>query len=884
MITRQGITSSAGVYFFYSRELFLAFFRQSSYTVFMNIFRLFRKEEKTNTRQSSSLEQIFGHFTGLLQENNETLELMADLEEKAGGHFLFDMTYLHTVSNRLVEKVGLIIKHLIAIAPDRYEGLEEIHHNLSREITSILNKRNTIPPADYTIDLAQITSKMIAQTGGKNANLGEVKNILGLPTPDGFAITTYAYAHFLGSNHLQEQILSLVRHSSLKDPQRLMEIEAEIKNLILRAPIPQDLEQAVADSAQRSSITKRGRVGLALRSSALLEDSHFSFAGQYATFLNIPAEQILTKYKEIIASQFNSRAIFYMKNKGILEEEMAMAVSCQNLIAAQASGVLFTSHFDPQGGEVILINALWGLGKWVVDGAVSPDIYLVDKNTGQLVRQRISKKMKRLMAEKENALMEEQVPESLQESPCLTTEQLKTLWEWARLLEAHFQHPQDVEWALDPEGQLVILQTRNLRTFEKIEKRKTLEQLSTGYPILLEGGVVGAFGIGAGPVFKIRTPEDLTHFPKGAVLVAPQTSPRFVSIMDKAAAIVTDVGSATGHMAILAREFHIPTLVDTGTATECLETGQEVTVDSYNARVYAGRVEPLLKGLPRKDPLLLNTPVYERLMEVIRHTVPLQLVDPKLDNFNPRSCQTFHDIIRFAHEKSIEEMFKLSEREDLKRIPTVRIKTQLPLNLYLLDLGGGLQRSKGQRFLPPENIISEPFIALWKGITSPGIRWAGPIGVDVKGLLSVMAQSATQSSEDFWDRTLALVSLYYLNFSSRLGYHFATVDSYCGSVRNDNYITFVFKGGAADTVRRGRRVRFLGMVLEELGFEVMIKEDLIKGEFRKYPESMIKEKLEHLGRLMGCARQLDMTMADDALVVWHAQAFLKGNYGFVREG
>jgi pyruvate, water dikinase len=147
----------------------------------------------------------------------------------------------------------------------------------------------------------------------------------------------------------------------------------------------------------------------------------------------------------------------------------------------------------------------------------------------------------------------------------------------------------------------------------------------------------------------------------------------------------------------------------------------------------------------------------------------------------------------------------------------------------------------------------------------------------------VMAQSATQTSEDFWDRTLALVSSNYLNFSSRLGYHFTTVDSYCGPVRNNNYITFVFKGGGADVLRRGRRARFLGIVLEELGFEVMIKEDMVKAQYRKYPEAMSEEKLEHLGRLMGCARQLDMTLADETLVAWYAQAFLAGNYSFKRE-
>ncbi|MBI5605330.1 MAG: phosphoenolpyruvate synthase [Deltaproteobacteria bacterium] len=850
----------------------------------MRFFHLFKKEDRTaSPGKSDSLEKTFAHFTELLKENNETLELMTDLEEKAGGHFLFDMTYLRSTSYLIAEKVGLVVTHLTRIAPDRYEELKEIYERIRLEVLKTLDKQKGIPWADYTIDLGQITAGLLPQTGGKNAHLGEVKNVLGLPTPDGFAVSTYAYIHFLSYNHLQDRILSILSGSPLKDQKTLQKTEEEIKTLILQARVPPDLEAAIMTSARKIGALGESSSGLALRSSAVLEDTHFSFAGQYATFLNIAPEEVSSKYKEIIASQFNARALFYMKSKGIVEEEMVMAVACQNLVPSKSAGVMFTSHFDPAYGEVILINALWGLGKWVVEGTVSPDLFLLDKTTGRLIKQQISKKTKRLTAGQGNILLEEAVPESLQESPSLNPNQLATLWKWARLLESHFHHPQDVEWALDPDGKLIVLQTRNLRGYERVEKKKDLDRLSGQYPVLLEGGAVGAFGIGAGPVFKMKSYEDLADFPKGAILVAPHTSSRFVSVMDKAAAIVTDVGSATGHMAILAREFHVPTLVDTEKATRVLETGQEVTVDSFNARVYAGRVEPLLSGLPKEDSLFLNTPVFERLQEVVRYIAPLNLVDPKLENFNPRSCQTFHDIIRFAHEKSIEEMFKLSEREDFQKLSAFRIKTHLPLNLYLLDLGGGLKKDGSHRSFPPEKVISIPFKALWKGVTSPGIRWAGPIGVDVKGLLSVMAQSATQPSGDFWDRTLALVSRNYLNFSSRLGYHFATVDSYCGPVRNNNYITFVFKGGAADTVRRGRRARFIGAVLEDLGFEVMIKEDLVKGEYRKYPEPMTEEKLEYLGRLMGCARQLDMVMADENMVAWYARAFLEGNYGFRRE-
>jgi pyruvate, water dikinase len=850
----------------------------------MNLLHFFKKEPKTAfSRGMGSLEKVVFHFNELLKENNEALELMADLEEKAGGHFLFDMSYLRSTVSRINEKVGEVVVHLNRIAPDRYEDLKESYDRIRGEIETDLDKKRGIPQAGYTMELEEITLGDLNLTGGKNAHLGEARNRLGLPTPEGFAITTSGYLQFLSFNHLQERILGLLKDISLKDHRKLQEVEKEVRDLILVAHFPPDMEKAITEAVEKLVSRTGVSPSLALRSSAILEDSHYSFAGQYATYLHLSPEEIASRYKEIVASQFNARALFYMKSKGLVQEDLAMAVACQQLIPARASGVLFTSHFDAEFGDTVLINALWGLGKWVVDGIISPDLYLLDKNTGEVVRSRIPEKVRQLTAGTDHRLVEETVPEALRARPCLDAGPLRTLWQWSRTLEEHFRHPQDVEWALDPDNRLVLLQTRNLRGYEKVEKKKVLDQCTADYPVLLETGSVGAFGIGSGPVVKITPSLDLSNFPKGGVLVAGHTSSRFVSVMDKAAAIVTDIGSATGHMAILAREFHVPTIVDTGRATAALEEGQVVTVDAFHSRVYAGRVDCLLEELPKQNSLFLNTPVYERLKELIRYIVPLNLVDPKLDTFKPSFCQTLHDILRFSHEKSIEEMFNLSEREDLQKISAIRIKTDLPFNLHLLDLGGGLKKEAGQRLFSPEHVVSVPFMALWRGVTSPGISWAGPIGVNVKGLLSVMAQSATQSSEDFWDRTLALVSSHYLNYSSRLGYHFTTIDSYCGPVRNNNYITFVFKGGGADVQRRGRRARFLGMVLEELGFEVMIKEDMVKAEYRKYPAEMIEEKLEHLGRLMGCARQLDMTMSDETMVNWYARAFLAGNYGFQRE-
>jgi pyruvate,water dikinase len=403
---------------------------------------------------------------------------------------------------------------------------------------------------------------------------------------------------------------------------------------------------------------------------------------------------------------------------------------------------------------------------------------------------------------------------------------------------------------------------------------------------LVDHGTVACFGVAAGPAFVIKTEEDLVRFPQGAVLVARHTSARYGSVFHKAAALVVDIGSATSHLAILAREFKIPALVDTEIATKVIETGQEITVDADSQRVYQGRVEELLKVQTQKPHLLNEMPLYLTLRRVLRWVTPLNLTDPKLSDFAPESCKTLHDIIRFAHQMGIAEMFELGEQARHEEAYMVRLKTTIPLNLYLIDLGGGIEEHRHAPFVSPEAITSVPMKALWKGITHPEVSWAGPVTMDAKGLYSVFTRSLSAPSaqhSDFWIRTLAIVSRNYLNFSSRLGYHFATIDAFMGEVRNDNYISFRFKGGAANEHRRVLRARFLGNVLTKLDFEVEIIGDLVVARLWKYPMHLMEEKLDLLGRLMACSRQKDMVMGDERLVDWYTQAFLEGNYRFIGE-
>jgi pyruvate,water dikinase len=267
------------------------------------------------------------------------------------------------------------------------------------------------------------------------------------------------------------------------------------------------------------------------------------------------------------------------------------------------------------------------------------------------------------------------------------------------------------------------------------------------------------------------------------------------------------------------------------------------------------------------------------LQEVMDLILPLTLMDRRSPGFRPENCRTCQDITRFAREKAMQVMFDLMDRVAQGQVPALRLlklKTSLPLNLHLVDLGNGLASHVTP--VPPEDILSVPMRALWRGISHPDISWAGPVPVNFGGFLHVLGQSAIRPPEKFWDKTYAIVAAHYVNYACRLGYHFQSVDSYCAPAAANNYINFTFKGGAADDVRRVRRIKLIATVLERLGFELEIYHDVIRGRFRRWSAPETEERLDLVGRLMAYVRQMDMLMSDDDIPLTLAERFLSGHY------
>jgi len=830
-------------------------------------------------------------FKDLLASNAELLNIITDFEQKLRGQDVFGMSYVRSQATRAVFHTLRMVKSLDDLSGHKYPLLFGVLEAINLAIEEELGKRKELPLSEWVLPYSRITREMVDWVGGKNANLGELRNRAGLPIPEGFAVTTRAYEYFLEQNDLVDEINRTKMNLNPNDPQALNKVSEDIQRLIITAEVPAELQEAILNAYDEiAEIISKGsaKTGVtptvALRSSAIGEDSELSYAGQYLSVLNVPNDRIIETYKIVLASLYTPRAVSYRLNKGMRDEDIAMSVACIEMVESVASGVTYSRHPFRVLEDTVLITGVWGLGPYAVDGVVTPDSYVVSKDGRfRIMETSISRKEVQLVTNPGGGLTEVPVPADKQQSPCLSPEQVELLARYAVELEQHYKYPQDIEWAVDRNGRLLILQTRPLH-LEELERTgpKSFPRVE-GYPLLVEGGAIAFPGVGYGPAYHVRSDDDLMGFPEGAVLVARHSTPQFVVVMRKAQGIVTDAGSVTGHMASLAREFGIPTVLDAKVATSVIPQGMDVTVDAYSGRVYQGKV-PELTALQRtRESAMKDTPVFQTLRRVADSIVPLFLVDPTAANFRPEECKTIHDIMRFVHELSYREMFKISDTlSGTEGSGSLKLITPVPLDLYIIDLGGGLKNlSAFSRNAYVENIMSIPLLALLKGMLHEDLRYQGPRPIDLGGFFSVLREqmlSPNNMAERFGDRSYAIISDFYLNFSSRIGYHFSVLDSYCSEAVNKNYITFAFKGGAADELRRNRRVRSIAAIFEAMNFSVEVQEDRLDARFYKYPMEEIQDKLDMIGRLLQFTRQMDMLMQNEASVQFVAQSFLAGNY------
>lgn len=842
--------------------------RRSKGRVFLAKLQDAVRGPRTPTEALEAVLRKFSHFKSLLEKNKQALKVMSDLEEKVQGEYLFDINYFHSSLDALRTSVRGLIEDMVALGGGDYAVLRGRCAAIEAEVEQILSGGGIVGEDAYIIPFDELRADREWSVGAKNAGLGEMR-ALGLPVPDGFAVSAWAYKSFIDDNDLRQRIAQRIASLDIKDLDGLQAASREIRGMVTSSPVPEDLADGLRRNAAALAEGSSSR-SFSLRSSALSEDSSLSFAGQYVSLLNVRPEEVVERYREVLAGKFTPRAIYYLLSHSLSEALLAMSVGAVSMVDASASGVVYTCDpVSPEDGS-LLVNAVLGQGKYLVDGTLTPDVFRISRDDLSLLESHVARKPVRLVTSAAGGLTEDAVPEAEQERPSLPEESLKELARMALEVEAHCDGPRDIEWALDREGRLLLLQNRPLRVMRrKAAADASLPDLSD-LEVLLSEGITICPGAAGGAVAFAASPEDLPSVPEGAVLAVSHPFPEIITVMGRIKAIVTRAGGVASHMATLAREYGVPTMV---LSPQGLERGWPVTVDATAGVVYKGICDTLIRARKEESEPLDAEPIFNLAKRILAKVSPLNLIHPTDPGFTAMNCRTFHDITRFAHQRALEEMFASGRdiaRKDKLGLP---LDSEIPLPVTIIYLDEELSDAcRGRKSIGQDDLLCEPMKAFWAGIRKEG--WPKPPAADLRGLTSVMGTHMTSGRQSqFLEKSYALLGREYMLLSLKMGYHFSTVEAMSTPELSKNYIRMQYMQGGAAPTKRARRIKLIETLLSRAGFQSATRGDFLETRISYQSREDILERLFLLGRLAIMTKQLDMALGNDRIVDWYIRDF-----------
>lgn len=509
----------------------------------------------------------YRHFRVLLDHNRVALNLMADLEQTYYNNRPFTLQLVERKFNQLLTEASEMVQSLSGMSGKDYGQLAVVIGGLRRKVQDEL-AADRHPTTDIlTLPLNQIEGHHAKFVGSKAANLALMHRELALPTPSGFAITTAAYWLFLNETGIVTEIDEALAEMTADDPAALDATGRKIRSRIMDTPLPVLIRTALEEAVKKLAGQTSDPMRLAVRSSAIGEDGVISFAGQYTSVLNVPIASLAEAYKQVVASKYSASALSYRMHHGLDDRETPMAVLVIEMIQSRLSGVVYTA--DPIGDDPdsMRVSSVFGLGEALVGGETSPQrTYRIDKHAFRVL----------------DIPTQEEAKYSGSADPTSDEGFLLELWESALRLEKHFQRPLDIEWALDGANRLFLLQVRPLLVVaETAEKSPDPVDNYPSHPILIEGGKCAASGVAVGRVLLLKHPEAEEAVPQidpDTILVTRSASTFITPLIGKVKGIITDIGGTASHLASVAREFGVPALFDTQSATSVLKNGDEITL------------------------------------------------------------------------------------------------------------------------------------------------------------------------------------------------------------------------------------------------------------------------------------------------------------------
>lgn len=813
---------------------------------------------------NAAFSHSFQQFRRILALNNTVLEKIAHMEEALAGEYVFDRKFLSESVESLSELVREVIYCLNSLADNRYLDLYPRYEELADKLAVLAAEY--AGPYDRSLTLAYelINSDFEELVGAKNATLSEIRNRLNLRVPEGFAITVAAYRLFMEENDLFARIDVICAEAGSN-----RERSDHISRLLAGTKLPEALVTAVEEELTQLWQQTGGKALLAVRSSGVGEDTETrSFAGQFHSLLEVKPEltSVLAAYQKVIASRFSVAALEYL-GPTAGSREVPMAVGVQPMIAARVAGVTYSRNPEKPETNHLLITAVRGAARGLVDGSKAADRYLVSRTwpfsllESELVTAEEYSNSKPSLEILASGLR--------RGSASLTPGELAKMAEQALLLEKAFGETQDIEWALTDE--IFILQSRPFSLPAKPAPLpgELAAELAAATPLMQDRGQVAQLGIAAGKVVHVDQDTDPEQFPVGAIAVTRFPSPQFSPIVWRAAAIITDVGGPTGHLATIAREYRTPALFGTGEATKLLAPGEEITIDVENKQIYQGIIEGLVRLQATEEDPYRSSKELRILRRILRWVAPITLVDPTAADFRAEKCSTFHDILRFSHEKAIDALIHFhADQGGKKGMQSRPLRLPVPLNLRLIDIGAGVTpAAPPQGELTMAMLNSRPLMAILQGFLKDAEGGKEPIPLGIRDILSGMGKPmALFSGTSYPGDNLGIIAEEYCNLNLRLGYHFNVVDTYMSAEPDNNYIYFRFVGGLADRNKREWRARLIGNILAGLYFKVDRKGDLVIAKAKNLDLLQMERVLGRLGELISFSRQLDVQMRDEAAI------------------
>ena len=785
------------------------------------------------------IQSLFNNFRRILDQNNAALELMAVMERALGGEYIFDRTFIEDSVRKLSSCVHHVAYNLNALTGNAHVALYDRFQEIRAKLDQILAGEPGTDSAPAAVPLADVGWEMEPMVGLQTVCLAELRRRSGTGVADGFVVTTTGSRIVLGSMTSADINLPAGLHR-----EDVLEAIRKAANALVAAGANEPLTVAVLALGETDEAPVPAQEG-------------------------VPAREVVPTVSRVLA-----HAAGQATDKGLPEPPLVVLV--QEAVAAVLGGTVHTREGAGQRPDLLRITAR------LPQMPESEDRYqLLRSHPFDIVVSQVAARPFDFRLPDGKQPHHVVGTSLLRGSALLTPAPVQMLAEMALALERMLGAPCVMHWDLRADGTCVVRRVYPLDSLAGEEPGPDLAEALEQAAVRCRGGQTVQSGIAAGRVVHVAEDLPPEKFPAGAIAVARTASPRLAPLLPRAGAVLTEIGTAAGHLATVARELRVPAVFGIPDLLHRVPSDMNVTVDAGETVVYEGILTPLLRyGAARAD-LYPTDPEYRLLRRLLRFIQPLRLVEPESPDFSPQGCHTLHDIIHYCHEQAVNELVHLHRRHPgSSGLHTCRLRIEAPIQISVLDIGGGIAEDAGAA-PGMTDIRSEPLVAFLEGLRRPEALGSTPAALRLRDIFSGMPRTlaALNAPPDAMRGNLAIAGRDYLNLSLRLGYHFSVVDAYLGPDPQRSHVYFRFAGGLAEAELRARRAHFIRDVLASLDFNVSQKGDLVVGRLKLVAPESLRSALIALGALTAFTRQLDTAMRTDSrereLFRVFAEAFLR---------